>query len=281
MAMIFGTAGVPLRCNGGTLEGIECVHHLKLQAFEMEFVQGVRMKEGMAKQVGSLAGRLGISLSVHAPYYINLLSEDKYKRDASRIRIIESCKIGGIAGARRIVFHPAFYGKIEKKRAYEELEQQVGLILDELEERKIENVVLAPETMGKVSQFGTIEENFSLANAFGIRKVNPCIDFGHLHARTNGGLKRREDFMRIMEEVGRFGKGYLQELHIHFEGIAYSEKGERSHLPISSKSPDYQLLAEELMDKHCIGTIICESPEIENDALRMKADYDSMVHIRI
>lgn len=277
MAMIFGTAGIPIRSKGTTLDGLECIHDLKLQAMELEFVHRVTMKEQGAKATHDLAIKLNLVLSVHAPYYINLLSEEKYKRDASRIRILESCRIGGMASAKRIVFHPAFYGKMDKKHAFEEMKEQIALILDELKKKSMEHTILAPEIMGKISQFGTIEENFGLAEEFGIGKVNPCIDFGHLHARTNGGLKNKTDFIEVLERVEAFGKEYLQTLHIHFEGIAYTEKGERNHLPISSKSPDFALLAAALIEKKCSGTIICESPEIENDALKMKEIYGNLL----
>jgi deoxyribonuclease IV len=277
MGMIFGTAGIPIRSKGTTLDGMQCVHDLQLLAMEFEFVQSVNMKEEAASKAGELARKLGLVISVHAPYYINLLSEDKYKRDASRIRIVESCRIGGLASAKRIVFHPAFYGKMEKSKAMEEMKEQIALLLAELKNRKIEKAVLAPEVMGKISQFGTIEENFSLAEEFGIERVNPCIDFGHLHARTNGGLKREEDFLKILSEVEGFGKEYLQTLHIHFEGIEFTEKGERRHLPIGSKSPNFDLLAAALIEKNCSGTIICESPEIENDALEMKRIYSKLL----
>ena len=272
--MIFGTAGVPLKLKErDTVAGIECVSELGLQAMEMEFVYGVQMKEEKAQEVRKTAEKFGVSLSIHAPYYINLLSEDKNKRDASRIRIIESCKIGSIAGAKRIVVHPAFYGKLDRKTAFEEMKEQIGMVLEELKKRKIANTVIALETMGKTAQFGTIEENFRIAEEFGSEKVNPCIDFGHLHARGNGCLKRKGDFLGILETVEAFGKKYLQTLHIHFEGIAFSEKGEKSHLPISSKSPDFEMLADALIGKNCSGTIICESPEIEDDALRMQKSY--------
>lgn len=277
MAMIFGTAGVPLRLKErDTVAGIVCVSELGLCALEMEFVHGVAMKEEKAQEVRKIADKLSITLSIHAPYYINLLSEDKYKRDASRIRIIESSKIGSIAGAKRIVVHPAFYGKMGKKQALEEMKEQVGMVLDELKKRKITNTIIALETMGKIAQFGTVEENFAIANEFGIEKVNPCIDFGHLHARTNGGLKKKHDFSEVLEKVESFGKKYLQTLHIHFEGIAFSEKGEKNHLPINVKQPDFELLVEALLERDCSGTIICESPEIENDALVMQKIYSKI-----
>ncbi len=273
--MIFGTAGIPIRCKlRSTIEGIECVNDLQLQAMEMEFVQGVRMKEEAAREVRRAAEKFHVKLSIHAPYYINLLSEDKYKRDASRIRIIDSCKIGSVAGAERIVIHAAFYGKMEKKKAFEEMNEQTALILDELKKRKIENSNLSYETMGKHGQFGTIEELYSLSKEFGIERLNPCIDFGHLHARTNGGMKSKKDFLKVLSDVESYGKKYLQSLHIHFEGIEFSEKGERRHLPIASKSPDFKFLAEALIEKNCSGTIICESPEIENDALEMMKMYE-------
>ncbi|MFH1750745.1 MAG: TIM barrel protein [Candidatus Micrarchaeota archaeon] len=281
MGMIFGTAGIPLRLKErDTVLGIKDVSDLGLQALEMEFVHGVSMKEEKAREVGKAAEKSKVSLSIHAPYYINLLSEEKPKRDASRKRIIDSCRIGSIAGARRIVVHPAFYGKLEKRQALEEMRVQIAMVLEEMERSKIANTAIALETMGKRAQFGTIEENFGIANEFGIGKVNPCIDFGHLHARGNGCLKRKQDFSDVLEKVGSFGKEYLQALHIHFEGIAFTEKGERNHLPISSKSPDFELLAGALIEKNCSGTIICESPEIENDALEMQRIYMEKISLR-
>ncbi|MBI5224254.1 TIM barrel protein [Candidatus Micrarchaeota archaeon] len=276
MGFIFGPSGIPLRCKGDTIEGIECARDIGLGALEMGFVQGVRMKEDTAARVGEVARKQNIAISVHAPYYINLLSEEKEKRDASRVRIFESARIGGIASAKRIVFHPAFYGKTDRKLAIGNMIEQVGMILDEMKNSKIEGVVLAPECMGKIAQFGTIEENFSVANEFGMEKVNPCVDFGHLHARENGKLKTKADFLDKIYEIEGFGKKYLQAMHIHFEGIEYTEKGERRHLPISSKSPDFNLLAGALIEKNCSGTIISESPEIENDALEMQRIYSKI-----
>ncbi|MEK6954178.1 MAG: TIM barrel protein [Candidatus Micrarchaeota archaeon] len=278
MPIIFGTAGIPLRLKErDAISGIECVNELGLHAMEMEFVYGVQMKEEKALEVRKAAEKNKISLSIHAPYYINLLSVEKEKRVASRKRIVDSCKIGSIAGARRIVVHPAFYGKIDKKQAMEEMKAQIGMILDELKAKKIQNTQIALETMGKVAQFGTLEENFTLANEFGMEKVNPCIDFGHLHARGNGCLRTKGDFLEKLEIAGSFGKKYLQTLHVHFEGIAYSEKGEKNHLPISVKDPDFSLLAAALVEKGCSGTIICESPEIENDALEMQKIYTKLL----
>lgn len=275
MGIIFGTAGVPLRVKSrSTLEGIQSVFDMKLGAMEMEFVHGVNMKEAMARDVCKIAGELNISLSIHAPYYINLLSVEKNIRAASRMRIVQSVVIGCIAGVKRIVFHPAYYGKLEKKQAFEEMREQIALILNEMKEKKATKTVLAPEVMGKHSTFGTIDENFSLSAEFGIDKVNPCIDFGHLHARTNGGMKSKQDFLDALNQVEGFGKKYLQTMHMHFEGIAFTEKGEKNHLPISSKSPDFEFLAEALIEKGCSGTIICESPEMENDALELVRIYE-------
>ena len=276
MGFIFGTSGIPLRCKGDTSEGIECANSLWLGAFEMGFVQGVRMKEDTAAKVGDVARKQNIAISVHAPYYINLLSEENEKKVASRSRIFESARIGGIASAKRIVFHPAFYGKMDRKLAIAGMIDQVGMILEEMKAKKIEGPILAPECMGKIAQFGTINENFTIAQEFGMEKVNPCVDFGHLHARENGKLKTKKDFLEKLDEIEAFSKKYLQSMHIHFEGIEFSEKGERRHLPISSKSPDFDLLAEALIEKNCSGTIISESPEIENDALEMQRIYSRL-----
>ena len=67
-----GTAGIPSSTKGSTLDGIRRVKELGLDAMEIEFVRGVYMKNEMASKAGELAKSLGVALTVHAPYYINL-----------------------------------------------------------------------------------------------------------------------------------------------------------------------------------------------------------------
>ncbi len=109
MKILVGTGGVPNSCEGGNLEGVRCIHELGLDALEIEFVYGVRMKDEMAKKVGELAKKLGVHLSIHAPYFINLNASDKAKLEASKKRILDSVQKAVLLGADPVVFHPGFY----------------------------------------------------------------------------------------------------------------------------------------------------------------------------
>ncbi len=273
--ILFGTAGTPTTMAGkGSLEGIREVKRLGLGCFEFEFVQSARMRRELAAGCGEEAKKLGIALSAHAPYYVNLVSEDKAKRKASVQRILATCEILSWAGGKEVVFHPGFYGKLDKKTAFEEMKAGFGELIDEVKARKC-SCVLAPETTGKHSAWGSLEETVAMCREFGFEKVRPTVDFGHLHARLNGGIKKGEDFARILDylkqELGRIA---LENLHCHLTGMHFSEKGELNHLPVSSKSPDYSLLWPELVERKCAGTLISESPYIEADALKMKKEYE-------
>lgn len=271
--IIFGTAGIPHSAKErSSVSGIARVRELSLQAMELEFVYGVRMKEAEAEKVNSARERNKISLSVHAPFYINLNSKEKAKIKTSQERILHSARIGKICGAGIVVFHPAFYGGMEKEQVYENVKKA----LDELSAvmKKEKNPVrLGMETTGKGSQFGTVKEICSLSKE--VPGIFPVIDFSHLHARSNGGLKTQDDFGKILSEIKKADKGFLDGLHMHASGIKYSDKGERNHLTMQEKENDfdYRLMLKALHKFKVSGTVICESPNLETDALLMQKFY--------
>ena len=149
--MNFGTAGVPHSAKErSSLSGLQRVAELGLGAMELEFVRGVRMGKKMAHQVGELGQKLSLSLSIHAPYYINLCSPEAEKRAASRKRIVDSARIGHYCGAKSIVFHTGFYGELAPAAAYEIVLEELKLVLEETEDF---SPTLRPDLMGKPSQF--------------------------------------------------------------------------------------------------------------------------------
>lgn len=278
MPIVFGTAGIPLSCPrpATSLDGIRFASSLGLGAFEFEFVRSARMAADNAAECGAEARRLGVVLSAHAPYFVNLCSIEPEKVEASRRRIVATMGIMHAAGGGRVVFHPAFYGKMSAKDAYAAVKSGLLEILDECKSSGFSLPVLAPETTGKRSAFGSLEELYALSSEIGFDRLKPTIDFAHLHARSNGGLKSVSDFENIFDQVESFvGKRGLAQLHCHFAGIRFSEKGELNHLTIDSKSPDFGLLAQALVSRKCGGVIISESPRIEADALLMKKEYES------
>lgn len=282
MAMIFGTAGIPLSCpERDSREGIAFVRKLGLDAFEFEFVHSARMSQEKAEACGNAAKENKVTLSAHAPYYINLCSVEPETVAASKVRILDTLQIMQNAGGGRVVVHTGYYGKLDKKIAYEMAKENYLDVLDSMKEKKITLPVLAPEITGKPSAFGSLEELYGLASEIGFGRFKPTIDFAHLHARANGVLNTKKDFDRIFETVvGLVGKAGTAQLHCHFAGIQYSIKGEVRHLTIDAKSPDFSLLAQSLVENSCSGTIISESPNIEKDALEMQKEYEKYAKIR-
>ncbi len=258
MNIYLGPAGSPAK---STLEGIRTVKELNLNAMEVEFVYGVRMSNELAKQVGKTAKELKIKLSVHAPYYINLASSEKEKIAASKQRILESCERAYHMGANPVVFHPGFFGKRSKEDTHDMIKNALDEIKKKIKEKKWQ-VELAPETTGKHSAFGSLEETMQLAKEL---KCQLCVDFAHLYARNNG----RIEYDEVLDAVKTPGT-----LHCHFSGINYTKKGERNHMIMGK--PAFEPLAEELVKRKQDITIICESPVTWKDSLKMKKIFEKL-----
>jgi deoxyribonuclease-4 len=219
-------------------------------ACEIAFNYSVYIKKPDALKIGEAAKRLGISLSVHAHYWVNLNSEEKEKVEKSKQRILQCCEIGEILGATRVVFHPGYYGKKDQLETYENIKKEILELQEELKKRNYK-IKLAPETTGKLNVFGSIDEIKLLTEETG---CDFCIDFAHILARY-----KRYMFKDIFEKFKE-----SKEFHIHFSGIEYGEKGERKH--IMTPREDLKKLIEGLPKNKRI-TIINESPDPVADAL--------------
>lgn len=274
-ALLFGTAGTPRGSLKGTsVSGIERIRDVGLGCMELEFVRGVKMGEKSAKSVHEKADTMNVALSVHAPYYINLNSADNEKLDASIGRIYAASRIGSLCGARSIVFHPAYYQEDTSERVHEKVSSVLKAITARLNEEGID-AVLRPETTGKPTQFGSLTETLRLASE--IEGVLPCVDFAHLHARSNGAENSYEEFCKVLATVEEsLGKEALSDMHMHVSGIEYGEKGERNHLNLEDSDLRYAELLRALKDFRVKGLMICESPDNEGDALLLQRTYASI-----
>jgi deoxyribonuclease-4 len=272
--LLFGTAGIPLSSKFQTTEsGIERVAELGLGCMEVEFVRGVKMNEPMARNVGHKAEKCAVRLTAHAPYFINLNAHEKEKVVASQDRLIHTARIASILEAEGIVFHAAFYlndptsavyGRV--KKALEKTAGQIGVAGY--------HVLLRPETTGKGSQFGSLEEVLNLSAE--IEGVAPCLDFAHVHART-GRFNSYQEFMAILKQVeGGLGRQALDQMHIHLSGIQYGKKGEIRHLNLRESDLRYVELLKALKELDSKGLLICESPDREGDALLLQETYASL-----
>lgn len=268
--LLFGTAGTPLSSNGAdSISGIRRIHELGLGCMELEFVRGVKMGEETARKVNLLAKKLDIKLSVHAPYYINLNGDDE-TRLKSRERILNSARIGNICGAKSIVVHAGFIQKDIRIIAYEKIKKELIMIMEQMNNDGL-NVDIRIETMGRNSQFGNLDEVLSITEVDG---VLPCIDFSHLHAAT-GKYNSLAEFIDILEKIeNKLGREGLNNMHIHVSGIEYSIKGEKNHLEFEKSDFKFRELARAFSEIDIRGLVICESPNLEIDAMKLKKEYD-------
>ncbi len=270
----FGTGGIPVSTpRKTTVNGIKRIRELGLDAMEIEFVRGVRMSESTALEVRRVAEELDVVLTAHAPYYINLCSDDRSKFEASVQRIIDTVKIGWVAGVWSVVFHPGYYGKLSSEEAYRRVREGIAKVLEFVQSNGID-LWIRPEVMGTHSEFGTLEEIVRLAAEFG-PPVAPCIDFAHLHARSLGRYNTYEEFRSVLEYLEKeLGKEILSAMHIHVCGVEYGSKGEEKHVNLPETSFDYRTLMRVLKEFNVRGVVISESPDLEGDALRMKRAYE-------
>ncbi|OIO40260.1 hypothetical protein AUJ10_03735 [Candidatus Pacearchaeota archaeon CG1_02_31_27] len=252
--VLFGPAGF-----GGSYDkGIPVIAKAGLDCVEVEFVYGVKMSNETAKKVSEFAEKNKINItSVHAPYYINLSSDESQKRGASRTRILQAAERAHYLKAKYVVFHAGYYGNLSKEETYKIIKEQIGKIQSEIKAKKF-NVVLAPETTGKASQFGDLDELLKLKKETG---CHLCVDFAHLKARYNG----KRDYKEIFDKLR---KNNVKEIHSHFSGINYTAKGERNHI-ITPEAEIKELLS--WIKKYKIDTtIINESPEPIEDSVKSK-----------
>lgn len=264
-----GPAGIPLTSKKqSTPEGVKRVAELGLDAMEIEFVRGVRMSAEVASETRYVSRELGIVLTVHAPYYVNLLSEDPAKVEASIKRVLDSARVGYLAGAWSVAFHPGYYGKLNSEKAVEVVRKHLINIVKELINEGIK-IWVRPETMGGLAEVGSLEEVISIVE--GVELSLPVVDFAHIYARSLGKVNSYEEYVRILSLIEeRLGREALNNMHIHMSGIEYGVRGEKKHLNLKESRFNWVEVLKALKDFKIAGVIICESPSLEYDALIIK-----------
>ncbi len=241
---------------------------------ELEFVRGVKLSESMASEARRIANELNVLLTAHAPYYINLMSNEESKVEASIRRIIESAEVGFKAGAWSVVFHPGYYGSLSGEECLVRVRNALKRIVNYLVDNGIK-IWVRPETMGGLAEFGSLEEVVEVVS--GLDYTLPCIDFAHLYARSRGEINSYDKFSKVLERVEkRLGSDALRNMHIHASGIEYGEKGEIRHLNLSESTFNYVDMVKAIKDFNVSGVIISESPNLEDDALLMLSTYINM-----
>lgn len=246
-----------------------------LDAYEYQCTYGVKIREETAQKLGRLAGDNGIVLSIHAPYYINLCGTDEVKKEKTKEHLLKSMRAAKWMGATTVVFHPGGgFGK-EREAALERAKDVLQVILNEARKEGLDDIKVAPETMGKRGQLGHLEEVLELCSVG--EQVVPTIDFGHLHALSGGGLVDLNSFGAVLDVVeNKLGNEALKNLHIHFSPVEFTKAGEKKHWTTleTEFGPGFEPLAELLVRRNMSPTIICESSGRQaEDALVYKNIY--------
>lgn len=273
--LLFGTAGVP-NCTvkkNNPVEGVKKVHDLGLDCMQLEFAHGVRMKEEISSALRKASYELGVPLTSHGPYYINLNAREQDKIDSSVERIIQTAKISDLCGAESMTFHAAFYMKDSPYDVFDLVEKSMNVIEERLSRLDIE-IELRPELTGKTSQFGSLDELITLTK--NVNSVKPCMDFSHLYART-GKYNTFEEITAVLNTLeSELGADALKSMHIHVSGISSNSKGDLKHLNLSQSKFNWKEMIRALKEKDCRGYVICNSPNLEEDALMMKQYYQAL-----
>ncbi len=265
----FLTAGIPLRAKDYS-SGFKTLNEMKLDGLELEFVHGVRISDKSKQTVAD--EKNGLILTAHGPFYINLNSKEEEKIEASIQRIIETATVANSLGAYSITYHAAFYMGGDKEKVYNKVKEGHTKIFNAIPNLKI---WIRPETTGKKTQWGDIDEIIRLSKEF--EYVLPCVDFSHIHAREAGAFNTYDEFCSIFEKIGNeLGQIALDNFHAHIAGIEYTSKGERQHLNLKDSDFNYQDLLKAFKKFDVKGVVVCESPNIEDDCSLLKNYYQTL-----
>ena len=280
----FGTAGTSdsfaARGYKNSLDIPAYTAEMGLNAFEYQCGHGVRLGLEKAAKMAADAAARDILFSVHAPYYISMSSLEEDKRLNSVNYLLQSAAVCKALGGRRIIFHPGSCGKQSREAALEKAMDTMYRAQKALDEAGCEEMTLCPETMGKIGQLGTLDEVLALCTVD--KRITPCIDFGHLNARTLGGIQAPEDYAAILDQLETaLGDERARRFHVHFSRIEFSKGGEKQHWTFAQTQfgPEPQPLMELLAWRGLAPVVICESAGTQaEDARTMKTMYEAVFY---
>ena len=274
----FGTAGLSDSYPGKTFDPEKIAAYTAgfgLTAFEYQCGRGVRLAHDKAAALGAACAAKGIALSVHAPYYISMSSLEEDKRLHSIDYLLQSCALVKALGGRRVIFHSGSCGKQSREAALEKALDTMRRAVAAVDAAGYGDCILCPETMGKVNQLGTLDEVLALCSVD--ERITPCIDFGHLYARSQGtefaGDHAAADYAALLDKLQVLGPARAAQFHAHFSRIAYTKGGEKCHLTLADTAygPPHAPLLALLKVRGLAPTIICESDGTQAEDARTLA----------
>ena len=282
MSIRFGTAGISDSFDAmgfkNSLDIPAYIERFQLHAFEYQCGRGVRLGLDKAAEMARRAEKPDILFSVHAPYFISMSSMVEETRLKSIDYILQSCRLVRALGGRRVIFHSGSCGKQSREEALEKALDTMQRIVKAVDEEGFDDITLCPETMGKIGQLGTLDEVLALCGVD--KRITPCIDFGHLNARTLGGIQTKQDYADILDRMQQVLQDErARNFHVHFSRIEWSKGGEKRHWTFADTQfgPEYPPLIQLLKERQLSPVIICESAGTQaEDALSMQKYYQSL-----
>ncbi len=249
-----------------------------LSAYEYPFNRGVNVSDEVANDICNEMKKYDITISAHAPYYINFANPDDEMAYKSIGYVIDSLKKLKVLGGNHLVVHPASCGKLERNEAIRLTKERLVWLKDVIIQNGLDDMYVCLETMGKTAQIGSYEEIVDLCTVFD--HFIPTLDFGHINALTQGSLKGEEDFEKVVKYcIDRLGYERMKNVHIHFSKIEYGAKGEIRHLTFDDQKygPDFLPLAKVIKKYNLSPIVICESRGTQTqDAIIMKKMYETI-----
>jgi len=272
----FGPAGVPPDFKELKLPVEEFPRYLQedgLDAFEYQATRWgpkPQMKRESAEKLRDNAKKHDVWLTVHGSYFINFCG-DETTIEASKNRLIACVTAAEWMGARTIVFHPGFYGKKSREEALRVCAKAMKEVIERLKALGITKVRIGPETMGKKSQLGSLNEILTLCE--NVEQTEPTIDWAHIHARDSGLIKTKDDYAKIIDEIEkRLGTEVVKNLHVHYTPVEFTEKGEKVHHTMAEPGygPSFRTFAELIHELDLKPVVISESPVLDKDSIKMR-----------
>ncbi len=261
-----------------TIEAPKWLKDQGLTAYEYSFGRGITLGDDMAREIGAECNKYGVSISVHAPYYINFATSTEELAENSYNYVLRSLEKLRLLGGNRIVVHTASCGKMTRQEAFELACKRLAILKDKLIEHGFDDMLICLETMGKSGQIGSYQEIVEMCKIY--KNYVPALDFGHINAFTNGGIKGKDDYAKILDCLkDNLDEFRAKNFHVHFSKIEYTSKGEVRHLTLEDNvyGPEFEPFAQLCKERGLEPVIICESKEyMARDARILKQIYDDV-----
>ena len=280
MSAKFGPAGNAMSFPyKSSVDAPRWLQELGLDCYEYQCGKGVRVKEDTAVALGRQAQAHGIALSLHAPYFINLANPDPESQEKTVGYITSACLVADQMGATRVVIHSGALMKRTREEAMAIALPFLKKIVAVCQDQGFGHIALCPETMGKINQLGDLDEVLRLCQVH--ESLIPCVDFGHLYARSLGADQGAEAVERMLSRMeSELGADRASRFHSHFSHIEFTPNGgEKCHRTFDDDGgygPDWEPLAQAVARRGWSPTFICESAGTQaEDAVTMKRIYQS------